>query len=79
MPTGPITYGLKFCSVLFAKLRKGGRAVVVKTGKNKFHFSAIGSFWSCQCRCGALRKRSNYWPWGKDVASGGSHCLVTRR
>lgn len=31
MPTGPITYGVKFFSVEFAKRRKGKRAVVVKT------------------------------------------------
>jgi hypothetical protein len=38
MPTGPITYGVKFFSVLFAKRRKGGRAVVVKTWENKILF-----------------------------------------
>ena len=38
MPTGPITYGLKFLLELFAKCRKEGRAVVAKTRENKILF-----------------------------------------
>ena len=38
MPTGLITYRVKFLLELFAKRRKGGRAVVVKTWENKILF-----------------------------------------
>lgn len=38
MPTGPLTCGLKFLLELFAKRRKGGRVVDVKTGENRILF-----------------------------------------
>ena len=38
MPTGPITYGVKFFSVLIVTRRKSGRAVVPKTGENDILF-----------------------------------------
>jgi len=56
MPTGPITYGVEFFSVLFAKPQKGGEPLLSKPGRTEFYFLSIGRFWSGQWGCGDLNR-----------------------